>query len=232
MARFRPHPAQVALALAVVVCTGVPLSACAAAAVAAANASTPSLALAVAPADLDAAMRMLLAEPSEPLRTVSAESLNALQAYYAESDYAPLWVGSDGLTPRGAQLVSALAKARDAGESSLRPVLAAVDERRVATSLMGCAELEILLSGALLDAAVNAVDPTVSAPRTELLPAAIATPDISSFLREHLPPDEAFWRLRDAIAIYRDLAAVGGWPAVPVGPKLEPGMRDARIAAV
>jgi len=32
--------------------------------------------------------------------------------------------------------------------------------------------------------------------------------------------------------IYRDVAAGGGWPAVPAGPKLEPGMRDARIAAV
>jgi len=221
-----------ALALAVVVSTGLPLSGCAAAPVSAEKASTPSLALAVAPAGLDAAMRTLLAEPSEPLRAVGAESLNALQAYYAENDYAPLWVGGAGLTPRGAQLVSALAKARDAGESSLWPILAAVDERRVATSLIAYAELEILLSGALLDAAVSAVDPTVSAPRTELLPAAAAAPDIASFLRKHLPPDEAFWRLRDAVVIYCDLAAGGGWPAVPAGPKLEPGMRDARIAAV
>jgi hypothetical protein len=36
-----------------------------------------------------------------------------------------------------------------------------------------------LLSGALLDAAVNAVDPTVTAPFTGLLPAAVAKPDIS-----------------------------------------------------
>ena len=221
-----------ALALAVVVSTGLPVSGCAAAPVSAEKAATPSPALAVAPAGLDAAIRTLLADPSEPLRAVSAESLNALQAYYAEDDYAPLWVGGDGLTPRGAQLLSALAKVRDAGESSLRPILAAVDERRVATSLTAYAELEILLSGALLDAAVNAIDPTVAAPRSELLPAATTAPDISSFLREHLPPDEAFWRLRDAVVIYRDLAAGGGWPAVPAGPKLEPGMRDARIAAV
>jgi len=177
MPRFRPHPAQMALALAVVASTGLTFSSCAAAPRSAEQTSTPSLALAVAPSSFDAAIRSLLAEPSEPLHAISAESLNALQAYYAENDYAPLWVGMDGLTPRGAQLVAALAKARDAGAPSLQPILIAVNERRTATSLMARAELEILLSGALLDTAVNTIDPTVSAPPTELLPAANATPD-------------------------------------------------------
>lgn len=186
MARFPSHPARLALALAVVANSALPLAGCAAASQSAGLPSTSSEVLAFAPANLDAAMRMLLAEPTAPLREVSTETLDALQDYYAQTDYAPLWVGMDGLTQRGARLMTALAKARDAGASALQPIMAAVDERRAATGPIARAELEILLSGALLDAAVNAVDPTVTAPFTGLLPAAVAKPDISSFLSERL----------------------------------------------
>ena len=232
MVRVRPHPAPLALALAVVANTVLLLSGSAAAAPSAGQTPMPSLAVAVAPSSLDAAMRLLLAEPSAPLREVSAEALNALQTYYAQTDYAPLWVGMEGLTQRGTELMTALTKARDAGASALLPIMAAVDERRAATDLIARAELELLLSGALLDAAVDTTDPTESAAPVELLSAAIAASDMPSFLGGHLPPDEAFWHLRDAAAVYSDLAAAGGWPAVPGGPKLEMGKRDARIVAV
>ena len=148
MARFRPHPAQLALALAVVANSVLPLGGCAAAAQSAGQTSTSSEILAFAPSNLDGAMRMLLAEPSAPLREVSTETLEALQAYYAQTDYAPLWVDMDGLTQRGAALMTALAKARDAGASVLQPIMAAVDERRGASGRIARAELEILLSAA------------------------------------------------------------------------------------
>jgi L,D-transpeptidase YcbB len=231
MARFRPHPAQLALALAVVANTVLPLGGCAAASQSVGRTSTPFQVTVVAPSSLDAAMRLLLAEPSAPLRDVSAAALDALRGYYAQTDYAPLWVDTNGLTQRGTALMTALAKARDAGASELQPIMAAADERRAATGLIARAELELLLSGALLDAAANTVDPAGSR-SAELLPAAVAAPGLSRFFRERLPPDEAFWRLRDAIVAYGDLAAHGGWPAVPAGPKLEMGMRDARIVAV
>jgi len=232
MVRFRPHPAQVALALAVVANTVLWLGGYAAASPLGERTSTPSLALAAVPASFDTAMRSLLDEPSAPLRTVSAVTLNALQAYYARTAYVPLWVDAEGLTPRGAALASALAKARDAGASILRPIMAAIEERRAEDTMLARAELEILLSGALLDAAIDGSDPTVSAPSEELLPAVATAPDLSDFLRKRLPPDEAFWRLRDALTIYSDLAAAGGWPVVPPGPKLEQGARGARIVAV
>lgn len=232
MARFRPHPAQVALALAVAANSVLSLDGHAAAAPPSGQTSTPSLILAVAPSDFEAAMRSLLDEPSAPLRTVSALTLNALQDYYAQSAYVPLWVDAEGLTPRGAALASALTKARDAGASILQPIMAAVDERRAKGTPVALAELEILLSGGLLDAAVDGSDPAVSAPPAELLPAAATASDPSDFLRKRLPPDEAFWRLRDALTIYGELAVDGGWPAVPPGPKLEQGARGARIVAV
>jgi murein L,D-transpeptidase YcbB/YkuD len=178
---------------------------------------------------IDTALRSLLAEPSDELQDLRPITLRALRAYYAGNEHAPLWIGADGLTPRGAQLMKALLKARDAGATALRPIMSAVEERRHATSLTARAELEILLSGALLDAGVSTVDPTVEARLDDALHAAeSANPAV---LARHLPPDPAFWALRDATLVYRDIAA-GGWAAVPAGAKLEPGARDARIVAV
>jgi murein L,D-transpeptidase YcbB/YkuD len=181
-------------------------------------------------ARIDTALRSLLAEPSGDLQDLRPITLKVLKAYYAENEHIPMWIGAEGLTPRGAQLLRALLKARDAGASTLQPIMSAVEERRRATSLMARAELEILLSGALLDAAVSTVDPTIEARLDDALRAA-ASAD-AGVLARHLPPDPAFWALRDAILVYRDLAAGGGWSAVPSGPKLEPGARDARIVAV
>lgn len=82
MARFRPHPAQLALARAVVAHTVLPLSGCAAASQSAGQTSTPSQVLAVAHLSFDAAMHLLPTEPSAPLREVNAGTLSALQAYY------------------------------------------------------------------------------------------------------------------------------------------------------
>jgi murein L,D-transpeptidase YcbB/YkuD len=180
---------------------------------------------------IDTALRSLLAEPSTELRDLRPITLRALKAYYAANEHTPLWIGAEGLTSRGVQLARALLKARDAGAATLQPIMSAVESRRHATSLMARAELEILLSGALLDAAVAASDPTVDARADDALRIATAT-NMSDTLSRALPPDPAFWTLRDAVLVYRDLAAAGVWPTVPAGPKLEPGTRDARIVAV
>lgn len=47
-----------------------------------------------------------------------------------------------------------------------------------------------------------------------------------------LPPQPGYTRLRQALARYRDLAANGGWPSVPDGPKLQKGDRSERVPAL
>ncbi len=46
------------------------------------------------------------------------------------------------------------------------------------------------------------------------------------------PTDPTYHRLAEELKRYRELAAQGGWAAVPAGPTLKPGMTDARIVAV
>ncbi|GAB2176971.1 hypothetical protein DLREEDagr8_25290 [Dongia sp. agr-C8] len=47
-----------------------------------------------------------------------------------------------------------------------------------------------------------------------------------------LPADPGIWRLKGAIALYRDLAAKGGWPTLTSGPKLARGDSGPRVEAL
>ncbi len=47
---------------------------------------------------------------------------------------------------------------------------------------------------------------------------------------EGLSPQQPYYRnLKSALAVYRGIEARGGWPLVPAGPTLKPGMRHARV---
>ncbi|SDF45433.1 Murein L,D-transpeptidase YcbB/YkuD [Dyella sp. 333MFSha] len=46
------------------------------------------------------------------------------------------------------------------------------------------------------------------------------------------PQNPLYAKLRDALAQLRTTAAQGGWPGVPEGPTLKPGMKDARVEAL
>ncbi|PLY01543.1 MAG: murein L,D-transpeptidase [Desulfuromonas sp.] len=64
---------------------------------------------------------------------------------------------------------------------------------------------------------------------TERMTAAIAAADITGLIDDLRPQSDLYQRLRRALADYRSIAARGGWPQVPAGPALKPGMTDARI---
>ncbi len=85
------------------------------------------------------------------------------------------------------------------------------------------AELELLLSGALVEIAIDPKDPAAIAESPEILRRIADTPNILQILRDRLPADPAFWQLRAAVRTYRELEADGGWPVIPPGPKLDLG---------
>ncbi|HEX5030153.1 MAG TPA: L,D-transpeptidase family protein [Tepidiformaceae bacterium] len=58
------------------------------------------------------------------------------------------------------------------------------------------------------------------------------TGQIDSWL-QHLRPRHPYYSyLKRELARYRDLAARGGWPAIPAGPTLKLGMRDPRVPSI
>jgi murein L,D-transpeptidase YcbB/YkuD len=59
--------------------------------------------------------------------------------------------------------------------------------------------------------------------------AAIDAPSLREFAARVIPRVFLYERLKDALARYRALEASGGWPTVPAGPTLKPGVNDARL---
>jgi murein L,D-transpeptidase YcbB/YkuD len=68
-----------------------------------------------------------------------------------------------------------------------------------------------------------------AAPTLDALPQSAATPGA---MPKPLPDDPALGRLRTAIAEYREIAARGGWQAIPPGSKLELGGQGPRVPAL
>jgi len=156
----------------------------------------------------------------------------ALQHLYASRDYQPMWVTNTGLQPAGEALLSTLERLERSGALPHNADVAAASARRGGAATAGLAEMELLLSSALISTAVDPEDLLAPGPRPQVLEAAANSDDSEQFLHQWLPPDPTFWRLRAAIDGYRAIAERGGWPSVSAGPKLEPGVRDGRIVQI
>ncbi len=156
----------------------------------------------------------------------------ALQQFYAERNYEPIWVGNAGMLPQGEALLGSLERLQRSGVLPYTADVAAASMRRAGTATASLAELELLLSSALVGTAVDPEDLLAPGPRPQALEAAAASDDTEQSLHQWLPPDPTFWRLRAAIDGYRAMTDRGGWPTVSGGPKLEPGARDGRIIQV
>jgi L,D-transpeptidase YcbB len=62
--------------------------------------------------------------------------------------------------------------------------------------------------------------------------AAIDSPSIAEFAERAIPRAFLYDRFKVALAEYRNIAAGGGWPTVPSGPALKPGMTDERVPVI
>jgi murein L,D-transpeptidase YcbB/YkuD len=83
-----------------------------------------------------------------------------------------------------------------------------------------------------LDPHWNLTRALVSEDPARTIQEAIDAPSMREFAREVIPRNAFYRNLRSALAEYRALAAAGGWPSVPAGPTLAPGMTDARVPAL
>ncbi|MBX6322897.1 MAG: L,D-transpeptidase family protein [Rhodospirillaceae bacterium] len=196
------------------------------------GAAAPPVALAAAPVEspFTAALRQRLAEGG-----AGPFDAEALGAFYRARGFAPLWVGAGGLTGDGRILLQAL---RAAGRAGAPPGLPGIEDAASQAAPPALAELELRLDAALAAGAAaaraalrepeTAAGPSVDA--AVLAEAATETGDgLPGWLAANLPADPAFWRLAQAVERYRAIVAQGGWPALPLGPKLTPGAHDPRV---
>jgi murein L,D-transpeptidase YcbB/YkuD len=151
--------------------------------------------------------------------------------------------------PEAARFVAALCDAETEGLRPERYHRAALDEalRQLAAEgneAEAWVPVELRLTSSFLTYATHLLGGQVSSPHVrgktqaegvevgQVLEAALSSGQVVELLRGLSPGQEGFAKLRAALAHYRGLAAAGGWPVVPEGGTLKPGMRDARVAVL
>lgn len=185
-----------------------------------------------------------------PLSRQDAALGKALSDFYMQRHYTAAWsddtnvqqllaglasVDADGLLPEDYHLSELKTSAADPDHANASP------ERK--------ADFEIAASTAYITALVQLargkVDPVRLDPTWNFDPAAIDPQQGMSMLQTSIdersvdqafamarPQNPLYARLRDALTQLRTTAAQGGWPTIPDGPTLKPGMKDARVEAL
>lgn len=198
--------------------------------------------------DLAPLIAQSLSDPA-PL-TVDGTRLDvvALRALYDTRSSAPLWVTAADANARIDAVVEFL---RHVDRDGLEPQayrVALIEARRNATDPLARAELDMLLSEAVMRYGVHvrtgARRPRVPIPDIEpmvvdpdpvpvALDLAAAPPsEIASRMQRLAPQTAEYATMRDLLARYREVAAHGGWPKVGDVPKLTPGAVDPAVRRV
>ena len=180
----------------------------------------------------------------------SAAMAKAVSDFYAQRHYVAAWTDENNIS----QLLAGLASTdgdgllpEDYHLTALKTAFADPDWRHASPEKR--ADLEIEATGAYITALVQLargkVDPERLDPVWNFDPTAIDAQQGMAILESSIdersvdqvfdmarPQNPLYAKLRDALAQLRASAASGGWPGVPEGPTLKPGMKDPRVEAL
>ena len=166
---------------------------------------------------------------------VTAERWKRVRSLYQRFGNAPLWLQGEGVKERAGALLAAIQSAPahglDTAAYPISALQAVVDAKRLTSSANAgaLADADVLLTAAYVayatDMLAGQVDPkTVSQawyipaiPREidSALVRGVQAPDMKVSLATMAPQDPDYDSLRVAFARYRQLAATGGWSALP-----------------
>ena len=172
----------------------------------------------------------------------------ALRALYDTRSSAPLWVTAPDANARIDAIVEFLRQVDRDGLEPRAYRITLIEARRGATDPLKRAELDMLLSEAVMRYGVHvrtgARRPRVPIPDIEpmvvdpdpvpiALDLASAPPiEVVSRMQRLAPQTADYATMRDLLARYREVAAHGGWPKVGDVPKLTPGAVDPSVRRV
>jgi len=171
-----------------------------------------------------------------------------LAELYHTNELRPFWI-EDGRPGRSAVAIrDALVDASSHGLEPDSYLVDRIEQYWARQDITGLVRLDILLTLGLLRyvadqregrAEPHDLDPKLFAAARDVevdwaavRQAAAAAPDLSVFLAQQAPPHLQYAALRKKLAEYRALVAQGGWPTIPAGETMKPGLADPRIATV
>lgn len=174
------------------------------------------------------------------------QRLQDIDAHYARSLYAPIWVQGNRPTAKAEAMVDALNLSYEDGLHPDDYDAFELFSKLGATDTAGLADLEVHLTTATVSYAQHMhggrLNPRevnreiVIYPKDISADAILAnirkTKNLKAYLRLLAPRTQRYERLRQAIAVFRRIEANGGWSKVPEGPALKPGATDARVPAL
>jgi murein L,D-transpeptidase YcbB/YkuD len=169
----------------------------------------------------------------------------ALLGYYSDDAGSLLWLGAE-------RTADFIARLRAADTDGLDPAAYPADQLALLIASADKADkrtrsvIELHFSAALLEYASDLqvgrflprkVDPNFfvqerSIDQLAALRKLAASSSLDQFFNAWQPSAPEYAALKSALADYRALAAAGGWPSVPLGNPLKPGMGDNRVAAL
>lgn len=170
-----------------------------------------------------------------------------LPALYEKYRYQPIWKNADAVS----QLLAAIEDSHKDGLDPQDYHLAGI--RRLQASLADDsdpatqADLDLVLTDSLIRLGyhllIGKVDPesldsnwnmerTLELDPILKMSTAIDSGEVMKLVATFRPQAAIYHDLKQALADYRGLQANGGWPAVPAGDTLKPGMNDPRVMAI
>ena len=186
-----------------------------------------------------------------------ARAWEEMRRFYEKRGFTPAWSDSSGPLPRAQELVQAIgplgvegiAPGRYQPEKleALRKEVDELESFEDPRAQRRLADLDVELTNTFLTLATHLsagrLQPEklridwYTKPRsvdldTRLEQALAQEGSIANALRSLTPPHEEYARLRQALGRYREIAAKGGWPAVPAGEELKKGATGERVRAL
>ena len=200
----------------------------------------------------DNALRTLIEQmrqqPAASVRGTRLARPAAVARFFEARSFAPAWK----LPAAGQQILGAIRAIEQDGLTPADYHLAAITAALEAHARMPSGELAAAIQVLIADAAAAMVDharygkvrpasldrrwnvdPRAGAPPLDVALDQIArSASLDAGIEALKPAHFIYAGLKQALGRMRAIAAAGGWPAVPPGPALKPGMSDPRIAGI
>ena len=171
-----------------------------------------------------------------------------LAVIYQKAGSKPLWITEAGPGTRASIILDFLKKSEEEGLNSQKYMIGEISDLWSTTSPVSLARLDTLLTYNLVryihDISYGQLQPLspdntsfaavgeVSFDVVAAVQQALGAPDLAAYLVSLAPAHKHYQSLKQALKIYRSIAASGGWKKIPLGTTLRPGESDDRLQLI